>query len=254
MPWRLRASSARSAASPSSPRRPWPDRRAAVSDGRALAGRARLLALVGARLALVIARWGAGGVSSARHRAGPRRLSRARLAGSVVADQVFAFAVLSIASVGIGRWLIKRYRSTPTSRGSIAAASIRGRVFTLEQPIVTARQDPRRRQHLKIEGTDCTAGTNVRVWASTSGAQGPASELSGPRRCGYTPCATASRVQPAALVQRRPEAAVPLTRSPRAGRGRGRGARGARHRDHLHLALPRARETAAILSERIRAP
>ena len=79
--------------------------------------------------------------------------------------QVFAFAVLSMASVAIGRWLIKRYPiHTDEPRLNRRGEQYVGRVFTLDQPIVNRQgkigvDD----STWKIEGKDCPAGTNVRV-------------------------------------------------------------------------------------------
>jgi hypothetical protein len=79
--------------------------------------------------------------------------------------QVFAFAILSIASVGIGRWLIKRYPiHTDEPRLNRRGEQYVGRVFTLEQPIVNSHGKIRVDDSTwKIEGSDCPAGTNVRV-------------------------------------------------------------------------------------------
>jgi inner membrane protein len=79
--------------------------------------------------------------------------------------QVFLFAILSLASVAVGRWLVNRYPiHTDEPRLNRRGEQYVGRVFTLEQPIVNRQGKIRVDDSTwKIEGTDCTAGTNVRV-------------------------------------------------------------------------------------------
>lgn len=79
--------------------------------------------------------------------------------------QVFTFAILSIASVGVGRWLVKRYPiHTDEPRLNRRGEQYVGRVFTLEQPIVNRQGKIRVDDSTwKIEGADCPTGTNVRV-------------------------------------------------------------------------------------------
>lgn len=79
--------------------------------------------------------------------------------------QIFAFAVLSVASVGIGRWLVKRYPiRTDEPRLNRRGEQYVGRVFTLEQAIVNRQGKIRVDDSTwKIEGGDCPTGTRVRV-------------------------------------------------------------------------------------------
>lgn len=79
--------------------------------------------------------------------------------------QLFSFAVLSLASVAIGRWLIKRYPiRTDEPRLNRRGEQYIGRVFTLEEPIVNRHGKIRVDDSTwKIEGDDCRPGTNVRV-------------------------------------------------------------------------------------------
>jgi inner membrane protein len=79
--------------------------------------------------------------------------------------QIFLFAVLSMASVAVGRWLIKRYPiRTDEPRLNRRGEQYVGRVFTLEQAIVNRQGKIRVDDSTwKIEGTDCPTGTNVRV-------------------------------------------------------------------------------------------
>jgi len=79
--------------------------------------------------------------------------------------QVFAFAMLSMASVAIGRWLIKRYPiGTDEPRLNRRGEQYIDRVFTLDQPIVNGHGKIRVDDSTwKIEGSDCPAGANVRV-------------------------------------------------------------------------------------------
>ena len=79
--------------------------------------------------------------------------------------QLFSFAVLSLASVAVGRWLIKRYPiRTDEPRLNRRGEQYIGRVFTLDEPIVNRHGKIRVDDSTwKIEGDDCLAGTNVRV-------------------------------------------------------------------------------------------
>ncbi len=79
--------------------------------------------------------------------------------------QLFSFAVLSLVSVAIGRWLIKRYPiRTDEPRLNRRGEQYIGRVFTLEEPIVNRHGKIRVDDSTwKIEGDDCRPGTNVRV-------------------------------------------------------------------------------------------
>jgi hypothetical protein len=79
--------------------------------------------------------------------------------------QVFLFAVLSLVSVAVGRWVVTRYPiRTDEPRLNRRGEQYVGRVFTLEQAIVNRQGKIRVDDSTwKIEGTDCPVGTNVRV-------------------------------------------------------------------------------------------
>jgi hypothetical protein len=79
--------------------------------------------------------------------------------------QVFLFAILSVVSGAIGRWLVMRYPiRTDEPRLTRRGEQYVNRVFTLDQPIVNGHGKIRVDDSTwKIEGTDCPAGTNVRV-------------------------------------------------------------------------------------------
>ena len=79
--------------------------------------------------------------------------------------QLFSFAVLSLASVAFGRWLIKRYPiGTDEPRLNRRGEQYIDRVFTLEEPVVNRHGKIRVDDSTwKGEGDDCPASTNVRV-------------------------------------------------------------------------------------------
>jgi hypothetical protein len=79
--------------------------------------------------------------------------------------QVFLFAILSVVSGAMGRWLVMRYPiRSDEPRLNRRGEQYVGRVFTLEQAIVNRQGKIRVDDSTwKIEGTDCPAGTNVRV-------------------------------------------------------------------------------------------
>jgi hypothetical protein len=79
--------------------------------------------------------------------------------------QVLSFAVLSVASVAAGRWILKRHPiHSDEPRLNRRGEQYVGRVFTLEQPIVNGQGKIRVDDSTwKIEGADCVSGTRVRV-------------------------------------------------------------------------------------------
>jgi membrane protein implicated in regulation of membrane protease activity len=79
--------------------------------------------------------------------------------------QVLSFAVLSVASVAAGRWVLKRHPiQSDEPRLNRRGEQYVGRVFTLEQPIVNGQGKIRVDDSTwKIEGADCASGTRVRV-------------------------------------------------------------------------------------------
>jgi membrane protein implicated in regulation of membrane protease activity len=79
--------------------------------------------------------------------------------------QVLAFAVLSVGSVAIGRWVVRRYLGqTDQPRLNRRGEQYVGRVFNLEQPIVNGTGKIRVDDTTwKITGPDCDAGAKVLV-------------------------------------------------------------------------------------------
>lgn len=79
--------------------------------------------------------------------------------------QLLAFALLSIASVALGRaWLRRHPMETDEPTLNRRGEQYIGRVVTLEQPIVNGQGKIRLDDTTwKIEGPDCGAGTRVRI-------------------------------------------------------------------------------------------
>jgi hypothetical protein len=79
--------------------------------------------------------------------------------------QLITFAVLSVASVAVGRWVVRRYLGTTDQpRLNRRGEQYVGRVFDLDEPIVNGvgkiRVDD---TTWKISGPDCAAGAKVLV-------------------------------------------------------------------------------------------
>jgi membrane protein implicated in regulation of membrane protease activity len=79
--------------------------------------------------------------------------------------QLITFAVLSVASVAVGRWVVRRYLGTTDQpRLNRRGEQYVGRVFNLDEPIVNGvgkiRVDD---TTWKISGPDCAAGAKVLV-------------------------------------------------------------------------------------------
>ncbi|RTZ76266.1 MAG: NfeD family protein [Gammaproteobacteria bacterium] len=79
--------------------------------------------------------------------------------------QFIAFAILSIASVALGRaWLARNPSPTDEPTLNRRGEQYIGRVVTLEEPIVNGRGKIRLDDTTwKIEGPDCEAGSRVRI-------------------------------------------------------------------------------------------
>jgi membrane protein implicated in regulation of membrane protease activity len=79
--------------------------------------------------------------------------------------QVFSFALLSVASVAVGRWILKRHPlQSDEPRLNRRGEQYTGRVFTLDQPIVNGQGKIRVDDSTwKVEGADCASGARVRV-------------------------------------------------------------------------------------------
>jgi membrane protein implicated in regulation of membrane protease activity len=79
--------------------------------------------------------------------------------------QVVSFSLLSLASIGVFRWYLKKHPVT-TDHPLLNRRAERyvGRVFTLENPIVNGQGRVRvDDSSWRIEGEDCASGTKVRV-------------------------------------------------------------------------------------------